>query len=181
MTKALEAASRRKMSIREASLRFNIPKSTLGDRASGWVQHMSTSGPNKYLTSNEEKELASFIIRYAGIGFPKTRHEVISLVQNIVDSKGIYTLVSSGWWQAFCKRNPTVTLRAPAPLSKARAYATDLELISRYYDLLEGTLAEHDLESKPCHIFNMDETGLPLNPKPVKCVYRKRKKNPLAP
>ena len=181
MTKALDAVSRKEMSIREAAERFNVPKSTLGDRASGRIQHGATSGPNKYLTSSEEKELTSFIIRCASIGFPKTRHEVISLVQNIVDSKGIDTLVSSGWWQAFCKRNPTVTLRAPAPLSKARAYATDPELISRYYDLLEETLVQHDLEHKPCQIYNMDETGLPLNPKSMKCIYKKGEKNPLAP
>ena len=181
MTKALDAVSRREMSIREASERFNVPRSTLGDRASGRVQHGSTSGPNRYLTSGEERELASFVIRCASIGFPKTRHEVISLVQSIVDSKHIDTVVSSGWWQAFCKRNPTVTLRAPAPLSKARAHATDPELISRYYDLLEETLTQHDLQHKPCQIYNMDETGLPLNPKSVKCVYKKGEKNPLAP
>ena len=126
------------------------------NRASGRVQHGSISRLNRYLTSGEEQELASFVIRCAST---KMRHEVISLVW-------------SEWWQAFHKRNPTATLHATAPLSEARAHATDSELISRYYDPLEETLTQHDLQHKPCQIYDMDETGLPLNPKSVKCVHK---------
>ena len=180
MVKAMEEVAKCKMSIREAATRYNIPKSTLGDRITGRVQHGALSGPKSYLSSQEESELATFLTRCAAIGYPKTRHEVISLVQEIVDSKGIDSTVSSGWWQAFCKRNPNITLRAPAPLSRGRAYASDPELISRYFDLLEETLDQYDLKEKPCQIFNMDETGLCLDPKSMKCVYTKGERNPVA-
>lgn len=127
------------MSIREAAARFGVPKSTLGDRVSGRVTHGSISGPQKYLNALEESELASFLMRCASIGYPKSRFEIISLVQAIIDDKGINATLTSGWWQMFCKRNPSITLRVPSALSKARAYASDPELIGRYFDLLEET------------------------------------------
>ena len=106
--------------------------STLGYLASGLCQYGSTSGLNRYPTSGKGRGLAPFEIRCASIGFPKTRHKVISLVQSIVGSKPSDTVFSSGWWAALSKKHPTVTLHTPAPLSKAKAYATDPKLISRY-------------------------------------------------
>ena len=40
--------------------------------------------------------------------------------------------------------------------------------------------AVYDLQSKPCQVFNMDKTGLPLDPKPPKVVCAVREKNPSA-
>ena len=58
--------------------------STLGDQAGGLCQHGSTSGLTRYPTSGKERGLAPFEIRCASIGFPKTRHKVISLAQSIL-------------------------------------------------------------------------------------------------
>lgn len=71
-----------------------------------------------------------------------------------------------------------LTLRALAPLSRARASATDPEVVSRYFDLLEQTMS--DLLEKPCQIFNIDESGIPLDPKQQKVVCKRGvKKKPL--
>ena len=72
----------------------------------------------------------------------------------------------------FCCRNPNLTLRAPAPLSRARVHATDPDMINIYLDLLEETLECHDLLDKPEQVYNMDEMGMPLDPQSVKCVYQ---------
>ena len=43
------------------------------------------------------------------------------------------------------------------------------------------TLADNDLEDKPyCQVFNMDETGMPLDPKSVRAIFAKGEKNPVA-
>ena len=47
-------------------------------------------------------------------------------------------------------------------LSQARAKATDPEMLKQYFDLLEQTITENSLKDKPCQIFNVDETGMPL-------------------
>ncbi len=59
-----------------------------------------------------------------------------------------------------------------------RAIAQDEVVIRRYYDLLEETLVEHGILNDPTKIFNCDETGMPLSPKPLKIICKKGDKNP---
>ena len=181
MGKAVDACVNEGMSIRQAAFHFGVPKSTLGDRMSGRVVPGSTSGPKTYLSPEEETELVKFLLRCAAMGFPKSCEEVLALVQRIVDKKRFLARVTSGWWQSFCSRHPNLTLRAPAPLSRARANVTDPEVVSHYFDLLAQTMADNDLLDKPCQIFNMDESGMPLDPKQVKGVFQRGVKNVLAP
>ena len=98
-----------------------------------------------------------------------------------MEKKRDNALVTSGWWQSFCGRHPNLTLRAPAPLSKARAQATDPAMLTRYFDLLEEVLTENDLLDRPCQVFNMDESGMPLDPSHVKVVAEHGVRNPVAP
>lgn len=173
------AAVNRGESVRRAALKFGIPKSTLEDRVSGKVVHGVKSGPHSYLSLSEEEELVSFLLGCAAVGYPRTRKDVLALVQDIVRSKGIVAgIVSDGWWAGFRKRHGEVTLRSAIPLSLARAKATDPAVIENYFDLLENTLGENDLLDKPSQIFNCDETGIPLSPKSHKIVDRVGSKNP---
>ena len=133
MSLAVMAVLEKQMSIRAAALHFNVPKSTLGDRMSGQVVLGAVSGPIKYLSKQEEDEPARFLIRCSAIGYPKTRIEAIGLVHNIVAHKGMDVQVTGGWWESFCKRHPKLTLRAPAPLSTARAQSTDPEVVNRFF------------------------------------------------
>ena len=163
MEKATEAVSQGKVSVRRAALQFNVPKSTLGDRVSGRVQAGTVSGPAKYLTDTEEENLATFLSRCGVIGYARSKAEVLSLVQRILESRGKHVSVSHGWWASFQRRHPELVLRNPAPLSQARSKATDPEMLGRYFDLLEETLGANKLEGKPGQIFNMDESGVPLD------------------
>ena len=63
LRKAYLAVTNDKVSIRRAAEMYNIPKSTLQDRLTGHVAFGSRSGPDCYLTDEEEKELVSFIER----------------------------------------------------------------------------------------------------------------------
>ena len=47
---------------RRAALEFDVPKSTLHDRLSGKVAAGGQSGPQKYLTEEEEEELEGFLV-----------------------------------------------------------------------------------------------------------------------
>ncbi|CAI8005301.1 hypothetical protein GBAR_LOCUS4131, partial [Geodia barretti] len=145
MERATKAVISEGFSVRHASEEFNVPKSTLGDRVSGRVMPGSNSGPQRYLTTAEEVELVQFLTRVAAIGYGKTRKEVLAIVQNIIDEKCLNKSVTNGWWETFCRRNPSISLRAPTPLSMARAKATDPDVICRYFDLLERTLDENNL------------------------------------
>lgn len=102
MSKALKAVESG-LSIRRASEMYGVPKSTLQDRSSGKVQHGCRPGAPSYLTVQEE-ELTAFLMRCAAIGYPHTIAQVLAIVQQIMESKGIDREVSHGWWQRFCQR-----------------------------------------------------------------------------
>ena len=176
MSRAMKAVLETGMSVRRAATEYNVPKSTLNDRIQGKVIHGCRSGPLRYLTEAEEEELLRFLIRSASIGYPKSRNAVIALVQRACNNKGLSVTVTHGWWEGFCRRNPSIVLRAPAQLSLARAKASDPEVFEHYFDLLESTLTEYDISDKPMQIFNMDETGVPLSPDLPKGVFKKGSK-----
>ena len=121
-----------------------------------------------------------YIFYYEVPQYARTRSEVIALVQRICFGKGLDVSVTHGWWKGFCHRHPSIVLRTPAHLSIARAKATDPEVFSHYFDLLESTLCEHDLLDKPSQLFNMDKTGVPLNPDLLKAFLKRGTKNPVS-
>ena len=122
MQQALNAVQRG-WSIRRASEEYDVPRSTLVNRACGRVLPGVVSGPPKYLTTCEEEELVRFLLGCSSIGYAHSCKDVIALVQRTNESRGITNYVTNGWWESFCKRHPN--LRASVPLSQARAKATD--------------------------------------------------------
>ena len=46
------------------------------------------------------------------------------------------------------------------------------ESIHQYNDLLKVPLKEHNLEDCPGQIYNMDETGIPLDPRPPNIIAK---------
>ncbi len=81
--------------------------------------------------------------------------------------------MTHGWWDSFQRRHPELVLRSPAPLSQVRSKATDPEMLQRYFDLLEETVKGNKLEGRPGQVFNMDESGMPLDPKAPRLVFQK--------
>ena len=91
-------------------------------------------------------------------------------MQRVLESRGIQRSVTNGWWESFRRRHPGLTLRTAVPLLLARAKATDPEMLARYFDLLEKMIQENDLVGKPGQLYNMDESGMPLDAEPPKLV-----------
>ena len=72
----------------------------------------------------------------------------------------------------------TLTLRTAEPLAYARAVCSQPEILNHYYGLLEQTLLEHDLADKPNQLFNLDESGMLLEPCLPKIIAVKGIKHP---
>ena len=124
-------AVERGVPLRRAAVLYNIPRSTLHDHVSGKVEFQARSGPDPYLSVEEEEELCNFLVQVASIGYPRTKKQVLGLVRDVLASKGVAASVTNGWWERFCKRNPKISLRSGVPLSLARASATDPEMLNR--------------------------------------------------
>ena len=71
------------------------------------------------------------------------------------------------------QRWPQLTLRKGDALAQPRATAVNATNFKNYFDLLKKTLTTHHLLDCPNRIYNMDETGLPLDHKPSKVVALK--------
>ena len=177
MVRAFEAVHQGELSVCRAAEEYGVPRSTLQDKVAGRFVLNARSGW-ALLTANEEKHLAEFLIGCASIGYAKSRKAVLSIVQQILDSRGVTAEVTKGWWDSFHKRHPNLKLRQAEPLAYARAMANDREVINKYFDMLEETIQENGLTNRPAQIFNCDETGLPLTHKPPKVVARVGQKHP---
>ena len=181
MKLAVEAVVFGHMSLSRAAETYNIPKSTLYDHKKGKSFPGVKSGHPTLLSEEEEEDLVSFLIECSEIGYPKTRLEVIAIAERMIRVKGKEEQcpkLSSGWWQSFARRHQELSLKAATCLSKARAQASDPESLMKYASLLEETIEKYGLVNDPALIFNIDESGFPLDPKPLKSVFKRGEKNP---
>ena len=157
-------------SINRAAKDHNVPPSTLKDRLSGRVKHGSNPGPSPYLTAEEEAELEAYLIECSKLGYGKTRRQVISIVKNVAQEKGVLRPSSYGWWRRFLQRHLNVSLRAGDATGHVRMNAITRENLQQYFKLLDDCMTEYDFANHPERVYNMDESGVPLDPKPPKVV-----------
>ena len=153
--------------MNEAAIKHGVPKTTLKDRISNRVTHGTKPGPKQYLNNEEENELAEFLKDSAAIGYGKTRVEVMNIAESAAKQKGSLRKekISPGWWEKFSKRQGDLSLRQGDNTANTRMDAVNADTISHYYNLLETTLQENNLFNSPSQIYNVDETGIPLDPK----------------
>ena len=130
------------------------------------------------MTDKEEDELANFLMRASQLGIGKTKTEVISIVRKtlVKKKKSLDRFNGEGWWIRFMNRHPQLSLRCSDPLSRVRCNAVTKENMANYFTLLEETLTNNNLVNNPSYIFNMDESGMPLDHKQFKRVAAKGQK-----
>ena len=169
---------RKGLSCNRAADANRVPRSTLKDRVSGRVNHGSNPGPLPYLTAEEEVLLADYLLKCSDMGYGKTRRDVCCIVEAYLKRKGSLQgeRVSNGWWEKFLRRNPALRLRMGDSTAGVRMDSINSENMDHYFKLLKDTFDQYDFASHPELIFNMDETGMPLCPRPPKVVARKGQK-----
>ena len=180
MREAVDAVNVQGMSISKAAKLHGIPRTTLNDHKLGKVLPGAKPGHPTLLTTSEEQDLVDFLLNSAKIGCARTRKEVLAIVGRMLSARGSKELVTSGWWNRFINRHAQLALRTPATLSISRARASTRECIDGYFDVLEKVLEDTGLIDHPALIFNMDETGFPLDPKPLKTVHSRGERKPFS-
>ena len=180
--KAYKAVISGEMSLRKAAEEYGIPRSTLHNKVKGKVAINVKSGTKKHLTDEEKAKLVEFLAGCASIGYAKSRKEVQAIAQQIVMHRDPQNTVeiTKGWWDSFRCRHPEIKLRQAEPLSYARAVATDVQVIEKYFNLLAEILEDNGLTRCPGQVFNCDETGMPLAHKPPKVASLASQKHPYA-
>ena len=79
------------MGVNKAAALHGIPKTMLKDRVSGCIAHGFKLGPKPYLTSQEENQLAEYLLEVADTGYGKTHKQVKAVVEEIAKEKGLIT------------------------------------------------------------------------------------------
>ena len=173
------AAVKNGMSVGRASVIHGVPRSTLHDRISGRVVHGTKSGPLPYLSHQEEDEFSKFIEETAKTGYGRSRKQIKKIAEDVAHDKGLLDKqksVSDGWYHGFMKRQSHLSLRKGDPIASVRMECLEKETMTEYFQLLKTTLTENNLLNKPNLIYNVDETGMPLDHKPPKVVAAKGQK-----
>lgn len=83
--------------VNQAARDHGVPKTTLKDRLCGRVEHGTKPGPKPYLSSTEEKELGTFLKECAGVGYGKTRKDVMLIAESVAREKGLKKISYNPW------------------------------------------------------------------------------------
>lgn len=164
-------------SISESARKFGIPRSTLSEKRSGRLPIEYRMGPPTVLTTEEESLLAKWIFHVGQAGFPVSKDQLLDSVQMLLNESKRETIFTDNrpgrkWYEAFTRRHPLVAERECQNLTAARASVTEEGLrawFKEVYQYLENT-KNVDVLNDPNRIFNMDESGFFLNPKPGKVI-----------
>lgn len=164
--------------ILRAAREHGVPRTSLQDRVLGKVVHGTKPGPKPYLTSSEESELSDFIVDVAKAGYGKTRRQIKAIVEGVARVKGVLKAkrFSDGWWKRFLERQPSLRLRRGDATANVRMDCVNQAVISSYFDLLKSVLQEHELMQSPAQIYNVDETGVPLDHRPPNVLAKRGQK-----
>lgn len=129
MERAFNAVKNKGMTVRAAAERYNVPKSTLGDKCRG--THKQGHGRPPVLTQIEETHLANNILLLsAEWGFPFSHTDLKHFVKSYLDRKGrgtrfVDNLPTHKFVVGFLKRNPQLTLRRASLIKRARAAVSE--------------------------------------------------------
>ena len=135
--------------------------------------HGTAPGPKQYL-STEEAELASYLVEVAQVGYGKTWKQVMHIAEQVARDKNCLRKdrISSGWWRQFTNCQPQLSLRRGDATAHVRMDATSKQTLRKCYRLLSETLAKYGITNSPAQVYNMDETGIPLDPRPPNIVVK---------
>jgi hypothetical protein len=174
MQEAIAEIQSKKINIRQAAKKFQVPKSTLHNRLTG--NSSNQHGKLPLLSAEIESELADWIIRCAKIGDPRTKDELLNAASDLAklspdEHKHFKNeLPSSSWLNGFLKRNKQLSFRTPSTVTKAAANVSQSDIL-KFFNTFNTWLDENNFRQvfeNPLQVGNGDESGFELNPVPSK-------------
>ncbi|XP_067216924.1 uncharacterized protein [Linepithema humile] len=158
------------LSIRKASERYAVPKSTLFDnikviKQGGEVSLYSKKGFKKTFDEIYEMTLKEHVVNLSHRCMPLTKKEFQKLAFDLAESLKIdhrfnkeKKMAGKHFYYDFIKRNPGLSLRTPEPTSLLRSVGFNRPQVKLFYDNLKSLYEKYNFEASD--IFNCDETGV---------------------
>lgn len=145
---------------------LNSPTSTERNREHGKQWRREKAAKEQYLTPNEEKGLAAYILRMSQNGYPLAVKALRSLAlvirrqrKKTPDAQGLIE-PGKNWPQGFYKRNPQLKPRRMRAMAWDRHDHTIYPKVTEWFSIISEQWERPDV--LPENVYNMDETGVLL-------------------
>lgn len=172
MVRALEEFKKGEIKLNECCRKYEIPKKTFLRHMRGEVKRgvscgisMPVNGRETALPPDAEQELVRVIISFEESMFGLTITDIRKLAFQVLEANPHLVnpfnkekrMAGKKWYYSFMKRHPELSLRQPENVSIARIRGFNSESVFHFYDILEKTVDENNLDA--LRIFNIDESG----------------------
>lgn len=173
-------SQKKRKTFRQASEYYGIPTAVIYHRIKGRKVSLDRmgGGVSKALPDRMEQHLVNCLKTRARMNHPYHKEEFLMLVGEYVKAHKIKTPFKDNiprdcWYQSFMKRTPSLSLKKPEILQKARTDARRPHVVYDFYDMLSKEVTENNLKDKPRYIFNADESGFHSDPSKLRAIGEK--------
>lgn len=154
--------------VRKIAEKYGIPRTTLRLHRDH-PGHKTSMGPMPILTHLEEGKLEEWIITCARKGFPRNKENILDSVQKFLEENPrpnsfLNNRPGIGWWRAFLKRHPKLSVRTSEGVTKASSCVSEND-IREWFHEVRSYINEKGISevlNQPHRVFNADETNFQI-------------------
>lgn len=181
---AIHNVLNQKMTMREASERFNVPKSTLFDKVKllkqgTEVEFKPVMGRFKKTFSEEYEQLLEFHVKdLANRCMPLSKKEFLKLAYELANKLKVphrfnneKKIAGKHFYDNFMKRHLDLSLRSAESTSLMRAVGFNKTQVDIFFANLQKLMDKYNF--RPSNIYNCDETGVTTVQKHEKVMAKK--------
>jgi hypothetical protein len=143
-------------SLRRAAAAFNVTHQRLSNRLHGITPRAQTELNCQKLTATEKQTIIRYILDLDSRGFAPRLCEVADIADKLLTIRGGEP-VGRNWPDRFVSRSAELKMAFNRAKDRQRILQEDLEIISAWFTLVEGTKAKYGVHDDDVH--NFDETG----------------------
>jgi hypothetical protein len=143
------------LTLGQAALRFDIPKTTLSSRMRGRGAQADQIQPKQRITNNEEVRIKEWALRQESLGYRLSHSQIWAAVEALLKQRGDTTPLGVNWVSGFASKHIEIKIKRGKVQETARFNGFTPKAVNWYFDILEdyGWI-------KPENIVNVDKGGI---------------------
>jgi hypothetical protein len=149
-------------SIRAVAKLYDIPRSTLQDRASGRLSRVDKPPNGRKLTQLEEDSLIEWIFSMDKRGAAPRKDTIREMANILLAARGSHPPPTVGvkWPDNLINRRPDLRIRVSIRYDYQRALNEDPKLLREWFLTVQRIIDKNGIQ--PEDIYNFDETGFAM-------------------
>jgi len=140
----------------KASEKWGIPRSTLINRLQGQTATADQTQPRRLLTSTQEAQLVSWILRQESLGYAPSHSQIRACVLALLAQQGSQAELGHNWVPRFIQRHPELKTKPGRRQEANRFDSFTPKAVNWYFDIREDEYGW----IKPENTTNVDEGGI---------------------